>query len=108
MADELCEGAAEANEEAKALERQRAKARMKEKFDQKLAALLRLKRQDNTAILTQERYDKIIASAGAHLGGQGYERCLCTTGCKTNRCGCRRAGKLCNSKCHGSNSCKNK
>ena len=40
--------------------------------------------------------------------GQGYSRCMCKTGCVSSRCSCLKAGKLCNSKCHGSLSCKNK
>ena len=41
-------------------------------------------------------------------GGQGYKRCSCKTQCSSNRCTCRKSGKICNSKCHGSLSCSNK
>ncbi|RNA35075.1 KRAB-A domain-containing 2-like [Brachionus plicatilis] len=42
-------------------------------------------------------------------GGQGILKCNCTAGCLTNRCTCKKAGVLCNSRCHGGNSnCKNK
>ena len=41
-------------------------------------------------------------------GGQGYRSCICVKGCESKHCSCRRAGRLCNSKCHGSLSCKNK
>ncbi|RNA38810.1 KRAB-A domain-containing 2-like [Brachionus plicatilis] len=42
-------------------------------------------------------------------GGQGILKCNCTEGCLTNRCSCKKAGLLCNSRCHGANdSCKNK
>ncbi|XP_029348199.1 SCAN domain-containing protein 3-like [Acyrthosiphon pisum] len=44
----------------------------------------------------------------SNLGGQGYDRCTCTQGCKTNKCKCRKADRLCNSKCHSSKSCTNK
>ena len=45
------------------------------------------------------------------LGGQGYFRCDCGHGkkqCQTNRCKCFKAGKMCNSRCHNSLTCKNK
>ena len=32
------------------------------------------------------------------VGGQGVKRCSCTTGCTSNRCACKKAGVLCNSK----------
>ena len=41
-------------------------------------------------------------------GGQRYKRCSCKTQCSSNRCTCRKSGKICNSKCHGSLSCPNK
>ena len=42
-------------------------------------------------------------------GGQGMIKCNCTSSCSTNRCSCRKANLLCNSRCHGGNSfCKNK
>ena len=41
-------------------------------------------------------------------GGQGYKRCQCKTGYGTDKCSCHREKKLCNSKCHGSLSCKKK
>ncbi|RNA10648.1 KRAB-A domain-containing 2-like [Brachionus plicatilis] len=37
-------------------------------------------------------------------GGQGKLKCNCTTGCLTNRCTCKMAGVLCNSRCHGGKS----
>ena len=41
--------------------------------------------------------------------GQGFVHCSCTSGCKTNRCGCKKSGLFCNSRCHGGNSlCINK
>ncbi|KAK3929650.1 DNA-directed RNA polymerase II subunit RPB1 [Frankliniella fusca] len=51
---------------------------------------------------------RALASAGAHMGGQGFERCHCASGCKTNRCSCKKSGKICNSKCHSGNNCSNK
>ena len=41
--------------------------------------------------------------------GQGFVHCSSTSGCKTNRCGCKKAGLNCNSRCHGGNAlCTNK
>ena len=34
--------------------------------------------------------------------------CHCTSGCGSNRCRCRRLGKICNSKCHKKLACHNK
>lgn len=48
------------------------------------------------------------ARSFSNLGGQGYDRCTCTQGCKTNKCKCKKADRLCNSKCHASKSCTNK
>ncbi|CAI6370936.1 unnamed protein product [Macrosiphum euphorbiae] len=41
-------------------------------------------------------------------GSQGYKRCNCKLKCRTNKCICRLAGILCNSKCHNSMPCENK
>ncbi|CAK9807179.1 hypothetical protein ANTPLA_LOCUS5208 [Anthophora plagiata] len=41
-------------------------------------------------------------------GGQGYQRCVCKGQCKSNKCKCKKSGKLCNSKCHNSLICLNK
>jgi len=49
-----------------------------------------------------------VARKSSNLGGQGYDRCTCNTQCKTNRCKCKRSGRLCNSKCHNSGVCGNK
>ena len=38
--------------------------------------------------------------------GQGFFKCTCTTGCNNRRC--KKPYKICNSRCHNSNSCKNK
>ena len=40
--------------------------------------------------------------------GQGFFKCNCKTGCKTKRCKCFNAKKICNSRCHNSNNCQNK
>ena len=40
--------------------------------------------------------------------GQGFFKCNCKTGCTTKRFKCLNAKKICNSRCHHSNSCKNK
>ncbi|XP_060862057.1 SCAN domain-containing protein 3-like [Metopolophium dirhodum] len=49
-----------------------------------------------------------VARKSSNLGGQGYDRCTCNTLCKTNRCKCKRSGRLCNSKCPNSGVCGNK
>ncbi|XP_060835179.1 uncharacterized protein LOC132918104 [Rhopalosiphum padi] len=48
------------------------------------------------------------ATVNSISGAQGYTRCQCKTICKTNRCACRSASRICNSKCHGSLLCENK
>lgn len=48
------------------------------------------------------------ATTNSVSGGQGYKRCNCRQKCTTNRCACRAAGLLCNSKCHKSEACTNK
>ncbi|XP_071137214.1 uncharacterized protein [Mytilus edulis] len=42
--------------------------------------------------------------------GQGFLKCGCSgkNRCEQNRCACRKAGQLCNSRCHPNLSCKNK
>jgi hypothetical protein len=43
------------------------------------------------------------------VGGQGIILCQCRSECKTNQCSCRKAGRLCTSRCHRNNhTCKNK
>ncbi len=49
-----------------------------------------------------------VARRESICGGQGFKRCGCSTGCKTNICSCRKEKKLCNSKCHQNTSCCNK
>ena len=42
------------------------------------------------------------------VGGQGFVRCNCLGKCVTDRCACRKAKRLCNSRCHPRNcACKN-
>jgi hypothetical protein len=48
------------------------------------------------------------ATVNSISGAQGYTRCQCKTKCKTNRCACRSAFRICNFKCHGDSSCENK
>ena len=49
------------------------------------------------------------ASASRSLfGGQGKVKCTCLTDCKSNKCGCFKSNRLCNSNCHkGSSRCEN-
>lgn len=39
---------------------------------------------------------------------QGYFHCNCTQKCNSNRCKCLKLKRLCNSRCHHSNTCDNK
>jgi hypothetical protein len=48
------------------------------------------------------------ARMSSKTGGQGYSRCGCKGGCKSDKCKCRKEKKLCNSKCHQSGNCSNK
>jgi hypothetical protein len=41
-------------------------------------------------------------------GGQGLLKCDCKQGCRTNKCKCKQANVLCNSRCHNSATCSNK
>jgi transposase InsO family protein len=41
-------------------------------------------------------------------GGQGFFKCGASCKCNTMRCSCKKAGILCNSKCHKSTTCTNK
>ena len=36
-------------------------------------------------------------------GGQGYQKCSCSSKCDSKRCACFKAGLYCNSRCHPSN-----
>ena len=52
--------------------------------------------------------DKVSIRAGSNkvsvVGGQGHLHCNCGGNCDSNRCACRKAGVLCNSRCHPRNS----
>ncbi|XP_045450004.1 uncharacterized protein LOC123658697 [Melitaea cinxia] len=49
------------------------------------------------------------AAKNAAIGtGQGFARCVCSTGCKNNKYLCKKKRLVCNSKCHNSLSCMNK
>ena len=48
------------------------------------------------------------AAATASGSKQGFIKCNCSGKCDSKRCQCVKLKVLCNSKCHGSNSCKNK
>ncbi|KAI1725205.1 hypothetical protein Ddc_06495 [Ditylenchus destructor] len=37
-----------------------------------------------------------------------FLHCACFKGCETGKCKCKSLGRLCNSRCHNSSSCKNK
>ena len=51
---------------------------------------------------------KEIARLQSVAGGQGLLKCDCKGGCKTNRCKCKQANMLCNSRCHNSTARGNK
>ncbi|KAK7602738.1 hypothetical protein V9T40_006712 [Parthenolecanium corni] len=48
------------------------------------------------------------ARSASVTGGQGFERCMCKTDCRTSRCSCKTKARLCTSKRHSSLSCANK
>lgn len=65
--------------------------------------------------LTDMKVDASISlrravKAQSKCGGQGVTKCNCAGSkrCQTNRCKCYKAKVLCNSRCHGHLSCKNK
>ncbi|XP_025422714.1 uncharacterized protein LOC112692301 [Sipha flava] len=71
----------------------------------------------NQFVICKERFlevdDTKISLRGAarkssNLGGQSYDRCTCIQKCKTRKCKCKAAERLCSSKCHGSSTCDNK
>ncbi len=39
------------------------------------------------------------------LGGQGMVKCNCKGECMSNSCACKKAGRLCSSRCHRNNKC---
>ena len=45
------------------------------------------------------------ASNQSLSGGRGFLKCYCKSKCSSNRCKCKKNGKLCNSRCHNSGSC---
>ena len=49
-----------------------------------------------------------VATNNSLMHGQGFVKCSCVTGCKNDKCSCRRSGRKCNSRCHKSLSCENK
>jgi len=50
---------------------------------------------------------RAVAASASHVGGQGMLRCACTGPCTTARCACRKAKRVCNSRCHKGRSCQN-
>jgi hypothetical protein len=48
------------------------------------------------------------ASNQSLSGGQGFLKCSGKSKCSSNRCKCKKNGKLCNSRCHNPGSCDNK
>jgi hypothetical protein len=52
---------------------------------------------------------KITETEAAHfvssVGGQGMVKCNCKGDCTTNSCACKKAGRLCSSRCHRNSKC---
>eukprot|EP00965_Chrysotila_dentata_P191833 6174788-Pleurochrysis_carterae.AAC.1 len=48
---------------------------------------------------------RAVAASASHVGGQGMLKCACTGPCTTARCVCRKAKRVCNSRCHKGRSC---
>ena len=51
---------------------------------------------------------RTAANMSSKGSGQGFLRCNCKRFCGDNKCSCKQRNKKCNSKCHGSLTCKNK
>ncbi|CAF4842490.1 unnamed protein product [Rotaria sp. Silwood2] len=51
---------------------------------------------------------RAIVKLQSITGGQGFMKCDCKQGCRTNKCKCKQANILCNSRCHSSATCCNK
>ena len=47
---------------------------------------------------------KVAAACSVKVGGQGMFHCECKGDCSSNRCSCKKAGRVCNSRCHSHNS----
>ena len=55
--------------------------------------------------LTEREAARYVSS----VGGQGIIHCNCRTDCTKNSCSCKKANRLCSSRCHrNNNKCKNK
>jgi len=53
--------------------------------------------------------ERLAAHLVSSVGGQGMIHCNCRGECTTNGCSCKKANRLCSSRCHKNNSrCKNK
>ena len=63
---------------------------------------------DVSKVSTEKKTLRQLAIMASKFGGQGFQRCNCKQGCKTNKCKCKSNGLKCNSKCHSSLSCINK
>ncbi|XP_049874566.1 KRAB-A domain-containing protein 2-like [Pectinophora gossypiella] len=55
---------------------------------------------------------RTVASMSSSFGGQGMKQCNCKKNkngqCVSNKCNCKKANVLCNSRCHSSLTCNNK
>jgi uncharacterized protein Veg len=52
--------------------------------------------------------EREVARANSIVEGQGMVKCSCKGNCNSNSCKCRKAGRICNSRCHkGSRNCTN-
>ena len=52
--------------------------------------------------------EREVARATSIVEGQGMMKCSCKGNCSSNSCKCRKAGRICNSRCHrGSSTCTN-
>lgn len=51
--------------------------------------------------ITEREAARFISS----VGGQGMVHCNCRGACTTNGCSCRKAGRLCSSRCHRNSKC---
>jgi len=64
---------------------------------------------EKTIVTVRVKEISVCEAAGFGIAGsQGYTRCICEAGCKTNRCACKKSNVLCNLKCHSTTNCENK
>ena len=64
---------------------------------------------EDLSVTGWESVKRISLRSTSHMiwNETGTTRCICKSGCTTERCRCRKAQRLCSSRCHAGKSCKN-